>query len=233
MSFLEYKISIQLTSTDKNTVAFSQEWNTEVAGSDIMCPLYSSEPDENEHPRKLIMDSLVVDNPKVAKESFRYSKHATGSLLSEESLSITDIEDFNNFNCPNNIGYLNSTKLEEIKNEDKVFYLLPRPYQINQTFYFPRTFSNSICSGSSTYLYRLEHRGKQGKNLKIVLSKRSQSDFYEDWYVSMEIKGLGGKTKRGYQNIISIEEKDNQILLDLFDFKTGKLFKIEAVRQEE
>ena len=223
------RILIELTSPDRKKNAFKQEWETEAEPKgylkhQIMCPRYSIYPSVNDQPRKLLMESLLIDNPKIAEKQTDTYNELYGSLISETQISNKEYPRIENYNCSKNCGFLNKEEYSDLINIDNIISKMGRPYRIDDVFYFPgKHLINSICTDKFIYLYYL---ARGGDNLYTRISKRTKDRFNEEWCVAIQMYKIGEKIKTLSPHILSIEEQNSDIILSIFDDETNKLFKV-------
>ncbi len=224
-------INIQLSSTDGKRIAFEQEWVSEIGDANYMCPEYSSLPNENEQPRKVIIDSLIFNNP-ITKNREKYNcKKVPGVLISEfsENISVNRTSKKNNYNCPDNIGYLSANEKSKLYKTNPLMLGLGRPYKINNKLYFlKKHITHSVCTNNFTYLYKIGRSGRNDEDLHIMISKRPLNTFHEKWSISVKVNNLGNKIIDKNPIILIAEEKKNLIFFDLFDGETGIIYRIKS-----
>jgi len=214
---------------EKNLV--DQIWKKESMpknDNEVFCPEFLISPNEQEHPRKMILQALNIKkntdshdlhemlyNHVEAKFHHDISKDINETELMESSFKGHPIY----ANCPKNV-YIESITSSVANFIDR------RPMYINGTYYFPvNNIFNSIdtysCDKNSLYTYSNQGGRKDPHDISFILRKRTIENYSIEW--SKEVHYNDEKHFFKGAQFLSAHEEGQKIFIELYDSYLKKI----------
>ena len=242
-------IHAKLVDANSGRTVFDQIWKREnlPVNNDFYCPDYHSFPNENEHPRKLLVQALSLpqksnsesDNIK-QRDPLENKVEGTVIRLSEDGdrqSNTTAQKDINrhrrNSNAPRQQPAATALA-EPIYNincrEDVGWDPVNRdpadigwPFYVGNKAYYPgrrdRNKYNAICVDDHAYLY---YYFESDGEFKIVLEKRMLSNFNQTWTGVVLIKNALKSNRYNDLKILSVKETDGNLFMTIRNEGTGQ-----------
>lgn len=216
----------------KEKTLVDQIWKKEsMSENEIFCPEFLINPNEQQHPRKMILQALNIkkntdrnelsaigSNHVEAKFYGEFSKEINETKLSESSLKGRPIY----ANCPEDI-YIEPNMANFIDN---------RPMHISGTYFFHLNnnfYPIDTYSCNKNFLYTYSEQGLTaiGENdpheISFILQKRTIKHYSIEW--SKEIHYNGKHFFKGAK-FLSAYEENQQIFIELYDIYLKKIVTI-------